>query len=247
MKKAPVSPALTRPIFWDDGRASPSRWKDNIPATYAGLPAGSPYRGGGRGRLFIERKGASFGPIILKLRWRKPSFQHFLSFFSSFYICCVCFFNTLATAEYHTSALSRDIFNKHLTPKLRNTWPMANMNYSNGNQDNFASNSENQDSLFPSLFFLSSSHFLPVLSFFLSFFLSFLILSSSPSRLLEILTALISMELTLLNKPRWGQKESALDRETVRMFVPCGCCIPLARASQRWDTCGWVLWRCRCS
>lgn len=79
-------------------------------------------------------------------------------------------------AEYHTSALSRDIFNKHLTPKLRNTWPVANMNYSNGNQDNFASNSENQDSLFPSLFSLSSSpHFPPVLSFFLSIFLSFLL------------------------------------------------------------------------
>lgn len=57
---------------------------------------------------------------------------------------------------------------------------MANMNYSNGNQDNFASNSENQDSLFPALFFLSSSlHFLPVLSFFLLSF--FLVLSLSLS------------------------------------------------------------------
>lgn len=137
----------------------------------AGLPDSSPQRGGGRGD-FIERKGASFGPIILKLKWRKPSFQCFLP--PLFSICCVYFFNALAMAEYHTSALSRDIFNKHLTPKLRNTWPVANMNYSNGNQDNFASNSENQDSFFPSLFFFSSSsHFIPVLSFFL-FFLSFL-------------------------------------------------------------------------
>lgn len=127
-----------------------------------------PHVGEGAGGDSVERKGASFGPIILKLRWRKPSFQCFL-FFPSFYICCVCFFNTLAMAEYHTSALSRDIFNKHLTPKLRNTWPVANMNYSNGNQDNFASNSENQDSLFPSLFFLSSSPHFSFCSFFLFF------------------------------------------------------------------------------
>lgn len=114
----------------------------------------------------MARKGASFGPIILKLRQRKPSFQCFL--FSPLFFHLLCFFHTLAMAEYHTSALSRDIFNKHLTPKLRNTWPVANMNYSNGNQDNFASNSENQDPLFPSSFFLSfSPHFIPVLSFFL--------------------------------------------------------------------------------
>lgn len=106
-------------------------------------------------------------------------------------------------AEYHTSALSRDIFNKHLTPKLRNTWPVANMNYSNGNQDNFASNSENQDSFFPSLFFLSSSpHFLSVLSSFIFSYNFLLVLAFSLSLMLEILTALISRELSLLNKPR---------------------------------------------
>lgn len=31
---------------------------------------------------------------------------------------------------------------------LKNTWPVANMNYSTGNQVNFASYSENQDFLF---------------------------------------------------------------------------------------------------
>lgn len=115
----------------------------------------------------------------------------------------MCFFPTLAMAEYHTSALSRDIFNKHLTPKLRNTWPVANMNYSNGNQDNFASNSENQDSLFPSLFFLSfSPRFLPLLSFFLFSQHFFLILSFTSFLLLGTLPAFIPRELLLLNEVR---------------------------------------------
>lgn len=55
-----------------------------------GLPDSSPQRGGGRGDL-IERKGASFGPIILKLKWRKPSFQCFL-LPPLFSICYVYFF-----------------------------------------------------------------------------------------------------------------------------------------------------------
>lgn len=56
----------------------------------AGLPDSSPQRGGGRGDL-IERKGASFGPIILKLKWRKPSFQCFLLPPPLFHLLCVFF------------------------------------------------------------------------------------------------------------------------------------------------------------